>query len=77
MDFCSVVRWVYPPYTLSGPTTTKTLFYVCLPLSSLNKSELQCYLCRLELVSTFDQPVDLLLLAVRDDELAVDDVDVP
>ena len=27
--FCLVVRGVYPPYTLSGPT--KTLFYVRLP----------------------------------------------
>ena len=24
--FCLVVRGVYPPYTLSGPTTKKTLF---------------------------------------------------
>ena len=29
--FCLVVRGVYPPYTLSGPTTKKTLyFYVSL-----------------------------------------------
>ena len=28
-----MVRGVYPPYTLSGPTTKKTLFiYLCLPL---------------------------------------------
>ena len=30
--FCLVVGGVYPPYTLSSPTTKKTLFYVCLPL---------------------------------------------
>ena len=30
--FAIVVRGVYPPYTLSGPTTKKKLFYVCLPL---------------------------------------------
>ena len=29
--FCLVVRGVYPPYTLSGPTTKKHFFYVCLP----------------------------------------------
>ena len=33
VDFCFVVRGVYPPYTLSGPTTKKTLFCVCLPLA--------------------------------------------
>ena len=32
MFFCLVVRGVYPPYTLSGPTTKKNRFYVCLPL---------------------------------------------
>ena len=26
MFFCLVVRGVYPPYTLSGPTTKKPLF---------------------------------------------------
>ena len=28
---------VYPPYTLSGPTTKKTFFYVCLPLGKPQK----------------------------------------
>ena len=28
-DFCLVVRWVYPPYPLSGPTTKKTLLFMC------------------------------------------------
>ena len=32
MVFFLVVRGVYPPYTLSGPTIKKTLFYVCPPL---------------------------------------------
>ena len=32
VGFCLVVGGVTPPYTLSGPTTKKTLFYVCLPL---------------------------------------------
>ena len=27
--FCLVVRGVYPPYPLSGPTTKKTLFILC------------------------------------------------
>ena len=30
--FCLVVGERYPPSPLSGPTTKKTLFYVCLPL---------------------------------------------
>ena len=33
--FCLVVRGVYPLYTLSGPTTKKNFFYVCLPLVAL------------------------------------------
>ena len=27
--FCLVVRGVYPPYTLSGPTTKKPTFLMC------------------------------------------------
>ena len=27
--FCLVVRGVYPPYTLSGPTTKKITFFMC------------------------------------------------
>ena len=32
VGFWLVVRGVYPPYIISGPTTKKTLFYACLPL---------------------------------------------
>ena len=39
MFFCLVVRGVYPPYTLSVPTTKKTtFFYVCLPLCMFQKN---------------------------------------
>ena len=34
----SVVRGVYPPYTLSDPTTKKNIFcYVCLPSQKFTK----------------------------------------
>ena len=29
MVFCLVVRGVYPPYTLSGPTTKTNTFFMC------------------------------------------------